>query len=73
MPRLIEQQQRTVSLTAVLRKRKGVVGGEREGLEETELLSQRTGLIFLFKVCSSPSRFLLSLKLEVRKKRKASE
>lgn len=73
MPRLIEQQQRTVSLTAVLRKRKEVVGGEREGLEETELLSQRTGLIFLFKVCSSPSCFLLSLKLEVGKKRKASE
>lgn len=47
--------------------------GERAGVEETELLSQGAGFIFLFRVFSSPSRSLLSLKLEKGKKRKASE
>lgn len=54
-------------------RRREVVGGEGARVKETELLSQGTGLIFLFSVCSSPSHFLLSLKLEIGKKKKVSE
>lgn len=42
----------------MLGKKKGVVGGEKTGVEETEILSQRTGVIFfLYLSLFSPSIF----------------
>lgn len=71
-PTLINSNSRLGALPLCSGGGREVVGGEGAGVEETELLSQETGLIFLFRISSSPSCFLLSLKPEKRKKRKAS-